>query len=189
MIEEHFVYLHKFSSSSLIKQSSFPVVLLMQLALVVTTPILLIGLCLFTVVVCTSFEVALEWRGRRLSAALVVAAVGASLTVLARSSAVVLAGASAVVALYSLVSGSKRPLGSVSAVCCRRCGTELLKLDVDVVELLLSLVPSGCRWLQFSWLERDIFVCRELREIFFCHLCPGGGECSCTLCFWLTSWR
>jgi hypothetical protein len=189
MTEKQIVYLHDFSSSGLIKQSSFPVVLLMQLALAVTTPILLISLCLLTVVVCTSLEVALEWRGRRLSAALVVAAAGASLTVLARSSAVVLAGASAVVALYSLVPGSKRPLGSVIAVCCRRCGTELLKLDVDVVELLLSLVASGYRWLRFPWLERDIFACRELREIFFCHLCPGGGKCSCTLCFRLTSWR
>jgi hypothetical protein len=119
----------------------------MQLTLAVTTPILLISLCLLTVVVCTSFEVALEWRGRRLSAALDVAAAGASLTVLARSSAVVLAGASAVGALYGLVPGSKRPLDSVIAICCRRCSTELLKLDIDVVELLLSLVASGCRWL------------------------------------------
>ncbi len=188
MIEKQFVYLHKFSSSGLIKQSSFPVVLLMQLALTVTTPILLISLCLLTVVVCTSFEVALEWRGRRLSASLVVAAAGASPTFLARSSAVVLAGASAVVALYSLIPGSKRALSSI-IICCRCCGAELLELDVDVVELLLSLVASECRWLRFPRLEGDIFACRKLREILFCHLCPGGGKCSCTLRFRLTSWR
>jgi hypothetical protein len=47
----------------LIKQSSFPVVLLMQLTLCVTAPVLLKSFCLLAVVVSTSFEVALEWGG------------------------------------------------------------------------------------------------------------------------------
>jgi hypothetical protein len=187
-VEKHFVYLHKFVSSNLIKQSSFPVVLLMQLALGVTISVLLKSLCLLTVVVCTSFEVALEWRGRRLSASLDVVAVGAGPTFLARPSAVILARASAVVALYSLIPGSKGALSAVIVTCCRRCGAELLELDVDVVELLLSLVAFGCRCLQFPRLEGGVFACRELREVFFCHLCPGGGKCSRTLHFRLTSW-
>jgi hypothetical protein len=119
-------YLHKFTNSSLIKQSSFPVVLLMQLTLCVTAPVLLKSFCLLTVVVCTSFEVALEWGGRRLPAPLDVAAMGAGPTFLARSPAVVLARASAVVAVYGLISGSKRALGSVAVVCHGRCSAELL---------------------------------------------------------------
>jgi hypothetical protein len=124
--EKHVIYLHTFAISSLIKQSSFPVVLLMQLTLGVTTPVLLKSLCLLTVVVCTSFEVALEWRGRRLSAPLDVAAVGAGHTFLARSPAVVLARSSAVVAVYSLIPSSKRALGSVIVVRLMRCVAELL---------------------------------------------------------------
>ncbi len=110
---------------SLIKQSSFPVVLLMQLTLGVTTPVLLKSLCLLTVVVWTSFEVALEWRGRRLSAPLDVVAVGAGPTFLARSPAVGLAGSSTVVAVNSLIPGSKRALGSVIIARLRSCA-ELL---------------------------------------------------------------
>jgi hypothetical protein len=98
----------------------------MQLALCVTAPVLLNSLCLLAVVVSTSFEVALEWGGRCFPAPLDVVAVGAGPTFPARSPAVVLARASAVVAMHGLIPGSKRALNSVAVAGRRRCSAKLL---------------------------------------------------------------
>ena len=155
----------------------------MQLSLIVAAPGFLNSSCHFTDVVRPSSEVALEGGGRCcLPASLVVVALGAVYTFSTRSPAVVLARSSAVVALHGLVPGSKGALLVHAAVDRRCCGAQLLQLEVDVVELLLSLVVSRYNLLYLVCLRGSIFFSGwKLREVFLCQLYPGGGECGCTV--------